>query len=341
MGLISWIGIYVYMIEDLLHYMDDTFTYDMDPILQYYSPYDTYYPSKQCRLLTLWDDIRLPHEQCKQILGQSIDIICLFVHPIEMTFTMLLVSKDALITAICLFIDPTMSCHCPLIEWQCLLGWMNWGLNTFPLLKPGLQSSYAKIRGKSNAHASIYLNKQVISDLYWVADTMETSTGLYYFEATEWSPLEADFVIFCDASLSGLGFYCPGMNVGFHADITDSTPTRTIFYNEALSVLSALTWCLDSIPSIQKLLIYTDSMNTVEMFHSLSALPGYNDILLRAVGLLIPSSLSLRVLHIPGTENAVADALSRGLFNVALANHPGLVLRLFRPPPCVSGADIL
>ena len=62
MGLIMWIRIYVYMIEDLLHYMDDAFTYDSDLTLQYYGPHNSYYPSKQCCLLTLWDNIGLLHE---------------------------------------------------------------------------------------------------------------------------------------------------------------------------------------------------------------------------------------------------------------------------------------
>src|SRR5882724_4074751 len=162
MGLVSWIGIYIYMIEVLLHYMDNVFTYVTNPVLQYYPPYNTYYPSKQCCLLTLWDNIGLPHEQCKQIFDQCINIISFFVNPVDMSFSMPPNLKDAPIIAIRIFIDTTESCRRPLVEWQCLLGWINWGLNTFPLLKPGLQSSYVKISGKSNAHASIYLNKQVI-----------------------------------------------------------------------------------------------------------------------------------------------------------------------------------
>src|SRR5882724_7110267 len=142
----------------------------MNPILQYYPPYNTYYPSKQCYLLTLWDNIRLPHEQCKQIFGQCIDRISFYLNLVDMSFSMPPDLEDALIIAICIFIDTTESCCYPLMEWQCLLGWINWGLNMFPLLKLGLQSSYAKISGKSNTHASIYLNKQVISDLHWVAE---------------------------------------------------------------------------------------------------------------------------------------------------------------------------
>ena len=84
MGLVAWIGIYVYMIEDLLHYMDDAFTYDANPVLEHYAPHNTHYPSKQCRLLTLWDDIGLPHERQKQVFSQCLDIIGFFVNPLDM-----------------------------------------------------------------------------------------------------------------------------------------------------------------------------------------------------------------------------------------------------------------
>jgi len=154
--------------------------------------------------------------------------------------------KEALIIGIRLFINTTSACRRPLVEWQHLLGWINWGLNTFPLLKLGLQSSYEKIRGKLHVHTLIYLNKQVIRDLHWVADTLETSTGLFYFNTAEWSPANADVVIYCDVSLTGLGFYCPADSIAYHADIATTMPPQTIFYQEALTILSALTWALDS-----------------------------------------------------------------------------------------------
>ena len=117
--------------------------------------------------------------------------------------------KDDIIIAILKFIDTTSShCH-PLVEWQWLLGWINWGLNTFLLLKLGLQSSYSKIQGKSNAHALIYLNKQVLLDLHWVSDTLDSSTNLFYFDVAEWFPSDMDMVIYCGVCLTGLVFYCP------------------------------------------------------------------------------------------------------------------------------------
>ena len=109
MGLVAWIRIYVYMIEDLLHYMDDAFTYNANLVLEYYALHNTQYPSKQCQLLTLWDDIGLPHKQQKQVFGQYLDIIGFFVNPINMSFTMPAESKNDLICTIFEFIDASSS----------------------------------------------------------------------------------------------------------------------------------------------------------------------------------------------------------------------------------------
>ena len=167
-----------------------------------------------------------------------------------------------------------------------------------------------KIQGKSQAQASIYLNKQVLIDLRWVAETMQSTTGLFLFDAIEWSPLDADLVIYCEASLTGLGFYCPSLNIAYYADISHIILTHMIFYYKYLSILSVLAWAHDLTHPPHRLMIYMDSMNTVKMFNSLKAQQGYNELLMLAVGLLIPSEISLCVFHIAGTENAIADALS-------------------------------
>jgi len=46
-GLVMWIAIYVYFLPDLLHYMDDAWSYEMDPTLSFHKPYNTWYPKKQ------------------------------------------------------------------------------------------------------------------------------------------------------------------------------------------------------------------------------------------------------------------------------------------------------
>jgi len=70
-----WIAIYIYLLPDLLHYMDDAWSYEMEPALIYYEPYDSWYPRKQVNLLLLYDELGLPHVKKKQLFGHSLEII--------------------------------------------------------------------------------------------------------------------------------------------------------------------------------------------------------------------------------------------------------------------------
>ena len=77
------------------------------------------------------------------------------------------------------------------------------------------------------------------------------------------------------------------------------------------------------------------------MFHSLKVLPMYNNLLLYAVRLLLLSHISLRVYHIDGLYNTIADALSRSLFDMVRSKLPGITIHLFEPPRDALGATLL
>jgi hypothetical protein len=206
MGLVVWIAINVKHIHDVLHYMDDAWSYDMNPSLCLYEPYNEFYPSKQVQLLQLWDEISLPHEKSKQLFGAALRIIGLDIDPHSMAISFLPEIKQALVLAIREFTDTTISRRRSLVQWQRLIGWINWSLNVFPLLRPALQSSYAKIAGKLIPKATIYLNQAVITDLRWLADTIDMSDGLCLLKSVAWNRLDADLIAYCDASLEGLAF---------------------------------------------------------------------------------------------------------------------------------------
>jgi hypothetical protein len=293
MGLVIWIAIHVKNIPDLLHYMDDAWSYEMDPALVPYEPYAERYPAKQVRLLQLWDEISLPHEKSKQLFGKSLRIIGFDVDPSALSISFPPESKRDLVSAIHNFIDPRNSRRRTLLQWQRLLGWINWALNVYPLLRPALQSSYAKVSGKTISRASIYLNRAVVSDLRWLADTITASDGLFLLNSLAWSRSDADLTIFCDASLEGMGFYVPTLNATFYSPITDCPPLLHIFFSEALCVVSALAFAITMPSPPRRLLIYSDSVNTVDMFHSLKAHALYNHLLLFAVRLLLPHTTSL------------------------------------------------
>jgi hypothetical protein len=219
-----------------------------------------------------------------------------------------------------------------------LLRWINWELNVYLLLRPALQSSYTKIAGKSIPGASIYLNRVVISDLTWLADTISSSPGLCLINSVIWDQNDADLTIFCNVSLECLGFYVPALNAVFYSLLSNQPPLLHIFFYEALCVVSALAFAVGLRPPPHRLLIFSDSMNTVDMFHPLRAHASYNHLLLFAVRLLLPQTTSLRVFHIPGSDNTIADTVSRGLFHVASALHPALRITPFKPPQDAMGA---
>jgi len=199
-SLVIWIMIYVFLCADLLHYMDNAWSYETEQALVYYSPYDTFYPHKQVKLMQLYDYLGLPHAKKKQVFGPVLEIIGLYVDPSLMMITMPAMARDSLISAIRAFVDTAISRRCSLLDWQCILGWINWSLNAFPLLRPALQSAYSKISGKNVAHAKIYLNHTVIQDFTWLADTIVVSDGVHLLDTIEWDKSDADLII-CNTSM--------------------------------------------------------------------------------------------------------------------------------------------
>src|SRR5258708_13436247 len=141
-------------------------------------------------------------------------IIGLEVSLESMTISMSTGKREDLIEVIKNFLNNPANRH-PLRDWQRILGYCNWGLNTYPLLRPALQSSYAKLKGKKIPLAPIHLNKQVMRDLTWFARHISISSGAHFFEPRGWVKSEPDFTLFSDASRMGLAFWVLELNVGF------------------------------------------------------------------------------------------------------------------------------
>ena len=118
----------------------------------------------------------------------------------------------------------------------------------------------------------------------------------------------------------------------------DMSP-NLIFYLKALCILSALfethnqSWFGKG-----KIIIYTNNHNRVDIFNSFQALPAYNPLLKAAVSILVSGQHHLQVLHVPGTNNFVADALSRLHLTAVLSTIPNLKITPFQPviPSCDS-----
>ncbi|KAJ7603712.1 hypothetical protein FB45DRAFT_1071116 [Roridomyces roridus] len=345
MGLILWAAIFVKMLADLFVYVDDNFGWEVEGRMSFYKSYGKMMPTKQVKLLEFWDWLGVPHSEEKQLWGTKLTIIGFEVDVNEMSITMPVTAKTDLEQAVQDFID-TPSRKRTLHDWHQLSGWVSWSLNVFPLLRPALSNVYVKTSGLSRAHATVHLNQAVTKDLGWFVGHVRSLPGISSYHAVDWDPVtEADTKILCDACPRGMGFWEPKQLLGFYSAVPVQTPTDTIFFWEATTVLAALEWFCAQEQHFKppmtrpvRLSIYTDNQNTFQIFDSLAAKPAYNELLKRAVDLLIHHRVDLRVLLIPGENNVVADAISRENFAKAYASAPGLEISTFTPPPCALGA---
>src|SRR5882724_188845 len=121
LGLVIWITIHIFACTDLLHYMDDAWSYKTDPTLIYYEPYDSYFLSKQATLLHFYNHLGLPHIKKKQVFSHVLNIISFHIDPSSMTITMPSLAHQQLVAAIQSFISTTTSCHHLLLDWQWIL----------------------------------------------------------------------------------------------------------------------------------------------------------------------------------------------------------------------------
>ncbi|KAI0784800.1 hypothetical protein C8Q75DRAFT_857878, partial [Abortiporus biennis] len=334
-ALILWIAIRVKFILDLLAYVDDNFSQDPSPQLLYYEPYQTFYPPKQTRLLHLWDELGIQHQKEKQVFGRELTIIGFHIDATQMTITLPPESKSDLVAHIRSFVNDAPHCQRSLRQWRQMLGWINWGLNVQPLLKPALLSAYSKISSKLIDNAPIYINRRICRDFNWIADVFNHSDGIHIIRAHAWSPNDADLTIYTDACLTGLAFYVPSSSLTFIAEIPQASSTHlqnNIFWLEALTVLAALEYAASlPLPPLH-LAIYCDNLDTVQIFDSFKVSDPFNFILLNAAEVLITSKVDLYVWHVPGVHNPVTDALFCGLFNVARQYVPFLQIHSFIPP---------
>ncbi|PBK86064.1 hypothetical protein ARMGADRAFT_1047939 [Armillaria gallica] len=321
-GLITWITINIENISDL-----------GGMTLIFYKPYDSFYPCKQMKLLRLWDHLGVPHSKPKQLYGLQLIIIGFNVDPNAMTATMPEDSKTDLVLALWHFASSNQR---NLQEYQQIAGWSNWSFKVFPLLKPGLCNVYAKMQGKMNPFAGIALNNAIKDDLSWLADHIKKSNRICCFDTLDWDPIvDAMVTILCDACLNGMGFWLPKISCGFVCPMPELPDVdKIIFFFEALCVCTAIHSVAANLsPAMRKrVTIFTDNTNTVNVFNSLRASPTYNPILKSTVNILISHAIELRVLHIPGSENDVADALSCSQFSRARSLVPQLLVLPFKPP---------
>lgn len=126
-------------------------------------------------------------------------------------------------------------------------------------------------------------------------------------------------MLYCDAHLDFMGYWLLDKCIGYYSSVPNRVTEGQIFYFKALCVLSAIHHVIDVLcgPPTSRILILTDSYNTIIIFNALRCLHHYNPIFINAAEICIATGIHFRVLHILGELNCVANAISQNNFSLA------------------------
>ena len=330
-SLVAWIAKEIKRIRYLSGYVDDSSGCGRKDDYLTYHPYGKDYPREQVILMNLWDELGIPHKPHKQVCGTTLPIIGITVNANNLSLALSTEAKENLIAELRWWCQPGRKEK--LRKWYQMGGWLNWAFNVYPRVRPALNNFYPKLKGRRDSTSPIWVNNSIREDFTWAVDVLNRSSGVHLLRSVYWGVDEATLTIYCDACPEGMGFWYPSLNLGFYSLTPYHEHPDLIFYFEALCVHSALfdAHRRTGTQTEGRFVIYTDNSNTVDIFSSLRALPPYNHLLKTAVDILNLGNNDMRVLHVPGVDNAVADALSRADFDRALTLTPGLHILNFDP----------
>jgi hypothetical protein len=175
MSLVIWIAVFVQFIHAFI-YMDDSFSFAKVGDMAFYVKYCKILPSAMVSLLLLWDELGIPHEECKQIFGSPLPIIGFEVNPNLMKISLKEESKCTLVQELREFVK--YGRRCSLWDFKHIAGSLNWALNVCPLLRPGLSALYAKTKGKTNSKGLLWMNRRVVKESLWGSFHLAQSDGV-------------------------------------------------------------------------------------------------------------------------------------------------------------------
>ena len=156
-------------------------------------------------------------------------------------------------------------------RWYQVGGWVNWALNLYPRLRPALNNFYPKLKGRHDSSSLIWVNNNIRDNFSWAIKVLNDCSGVYLLKSISWSLEDATLTLYCDACPEGMGFWYPSLNVAYYSPTPYHDNPNLIFYFEALCVHSALFDAHRRTPTESPgcFLIYTDNLNTVNIFSTL------------------------------------------------------------------------
>jgi hypothetical protein len=170
-SLVNWIGTEKKEISDLLGYVDDNFGWEFEGNMKYYKPYKKHLPAKQTRLLRLWDELGIPHDEDKQLSGPCLTILGYDVDVNAMTVKVPDEKKAKVIQLLRNYAHEGTSYT--LKELQSVAGSTVAVLSLYPRLRPGLRGLFDEMAGKKRPGTKLMITKSIARSLTKLADYLE------------------------------------------------------------------------------------------------------------------------------------------------------------------------
>ena len=175
-SLVNWIGTEKKSISDLLGYVDDNFSWEFEENKQYYEPYKKYLPTKQARLLELWDELGIPHDEEKQLSGPSLRILGYDVDANAMTVNL---PDDKKTKVVHLLRSHAYEGKLyTLNELQSIAGSVASAISLYPRLRPGLRILIDEMAKQKPGTTKLKVSKDVARSLSELANCLENAPAV-------------------------------------------------------------------------------------------------------------------------------------------------------------------
>jgi len=168
---VNWIATAKKGVSGLLGYVDDNFGWEFERNKKFYRPYNKHLPTKQARLLELWDELGIPHDEEKQLSGPSLPILGYHVDANAMTVKVPDEKKAKVIELL------RSNAHAgkpyTLNELQSVAGSVGSALSLYPRLRPGLRVLFDEMAAQEGGTTKLRVTKPVARSLSSLADFLE------------------------------------------------------------------------------------------------------------------------------------------------------------------------
>jgi hypothetical protein len=170
-SLVNWIAIKKKGVSDLLGYVDDNFGWEFAGKTEYYKPYKKHMPTKQVKLLKLWDELGIPHDEEKQLSGPSLPILGYDVDANKMTVKVPDEKKKKVVKLLRSHarVGKTYTVN----DLQTAAGSVNSALSLYPSIRPGLRVLYDEMAKQEPGSSKLRVTKNAARSLSGLASFLE------------------------------------------------------------------------------------------------------------------------------------------------------------------------